>query len=560
MNQGNNRGEPKVFLATLLSVIFLLLWSLFFSEKQEDVPKNTSNQEAIIENTKNAKHIKHEKKFILREESIKQNSIHRAFFSNNKIYGSINLIGGKIDDVSLKNYQKKLGSKENVNIFSPADSKQRYFSDFGWIASETDVPNPQTKWKVLSSSQRNIILFWQNQQKIQFQISYSLDEDYLIKIEQKIINNSGEAVIITPYSRISKMMKDLPPSNFILHEGPMVVANGILSEFSYVNLADDKEELRFEYDKGWVAITDKYWLTSIISKEKSTSYVNYELKNKHNFFNIDKIGEAKIVKKGQEFTNNNLLFVGAKELEILDKYSEDHDIELFDRSVDFGWYYFLTKPFYFILKIFSGFLGNYGLAILAMTVLVKLALFPIANKSYVAMAKIKTLQPEINKIRERYKDDKMQLNKAIMAMYRSKKVNPAAGCLPILIQIPVFFALYKVLFITIDMRQAPFYGWIKDLSLPDPTSIFNLFGLMPFEVGGFFVIGVWPILMGLSMLAQQKLNPPISDPTQAKVMKILPIVLIFIFANFPAGLLIYWTWNNVLSIIQQYIITRKYSK
>ena len=271
------------------------------------------------------------------------------------------------------------------------------------------------------------------------QISYSLDGDYLIKIEQKIINNSGEAIIITPYSRISKMMKDLPPSNFILHEGPMVVADGILSEFNYTNLADDKEELKFEYNKGWVAIADKYWLTSIISKEKSTSYINYELKNKHNFFNIDKIGEAKIIKKGQEFTNNNLLFVGAKELEILDKYSADHDIELFDRSVDFGWYYFLTKPFYFILKMFSGFLGNYGLAILAMTVLVKLALFPIANKSYVAMAKIKTLQPEINKIRERYKDDKMQLNKAIMDMYRSKKVNPAAGCLPILIQIPGVF-------------------------------------------------------------------------------------------------------------------------
>jgi YidC/Oxa1 family membrane protein insertase len=562
MNQGNNKGEPKVLLATLLSVIFLLLWSFFFTDPNVAV-KNSSNKKEKVGIAKAVPAIKSNneiKNFIPRSEVIKETLADRVMFSNNKIYGSINLIGGRVDDVSLRGYKKNIGLSEDVSIFSPANSEERYFSDFGWISNEVEVPGPQTKWNILSSSEKKVDLFWQNRRNIKFQISYHLDDDFLIKINQKITNNSGNNINITPYGRISKMMKDLPPSNFILHEGPMVVADGILSEFNYIDLAEDRKELRFDYNKGWVGITDKYWLTSIISKEKSSSYISYELKNNHNFFNLDKIKEERLVGQGEILKSESLLFVGAKELKVLDRYVDDYDIELFDRSVDFGWYYFLTKPFYFILKLFSGLLGNFGLAILAMTVLVKLLMFPIANKSYSAMAKIKTLQPEINKIKESCHGDKMQLNKAIMELYRKKKVNPASGCLPMLIQIPVFFALYKVLFITIDMRHAPFYGWVRDLSLPDPTSIFNLFGLLPFETSGFFVVGVWPILMGLSMLVQQKLNPPISDPVQAKVMKFLPVVLIFIFANFPAGLLIYWTWNNTLSIAQQYVITKKLSK
>jgi YidC/Oxa1 family membrane protein insertase len=558
----SNQGEPKVFLATLLSVLFLLFWSFFFNEPTKNSKENIKDTPLIEE--AEAKEIINKSEdlmsFSQRSEALEKTKDDRVFFENNKIYGSVNLTGGRVDDISLKKYKKELDSQENVNIFSPASSKERYFSDFGWISSgSNEVPNPQTKWNILNSNDNEILISWISEENIEFQISYTLDENYLIKVNQRVINNSKKDINITPYSRISKMIKDIPKSNFILHEGPMVVSNGILSEFDYSELSEENEELKFEYDSGWVGIADKYWLTSIISNEKSTSYIDYELKNKHHYFNLDKIGQNQIIKKNNSLNSENLLFVGAKELDILDQYSENYNIDLFDRSVDFGWYYFLTKPFYFILKFFSIMLGNYGLAILAMTVIVKLLLFPIANKSYAAMAKIKTLQPEIDKIRGRYKDDKVNLNKAIMDLYRSKKVNPASGCLPMLIQIPVFFALYKVLFITIDMRHAPFYGWIKDLSIADPTSIFNLFGLLPFEVGGIFAIGVWPILMGLSMLVQQKLNPPISDPVQAKVMKLLPIILIFVFATFPAGLLIYWTWNNILSIIQQYLITKRFS-
>lgn len=558
----NKQGEPKVFLATILSVLFLLFWSLFFGDAGNDsvVINEQSNKKTDLKVIKNIKNSIESKNDVPRSVVVEKTIDNRVFFANDKIYGSINLIGGRVDDVSLKNYKKDLKSKEDVSIFSPSGSKERYFSDFGWISSDTEVPNPQTEWKILNSNDRSVVLFWENKQNIRFQIYYHIDDDYLIKIKQRVINDSQKDVSITPYGRISKMMQDLPVSNFILHEGPMVVANGVLAEFNYTDFAEDQEELKFDYKKGWVGIADKYWLTSIISKDKSVNYINHELKNDHNFFNIDKIGELKIVRKNGVVEDENLLFVGAKELKVLDRYADDYDIDLFDRAVDFGWYYFLTKPFYFILKFFSGLLGNYGLAILAMTVLVKLALFPVANKSYAAMAKIKTLQPEINKLRKRYEGDKIQLNKSIMEMYRSRKINPASGCLPMLIQIPVFFALYKVLFVTIDMRHAPFYGWIKDLSIPDPTSIFNLFGLLPFETVGFLTIGVWPILMGLSMLVQQKLNPPISDPVQAKVMKLLPIILIFIFANFPAGLLIYWTWNNVLSIAQQYVINKNLSK
>ena len=250
--------------------------------------------------------------------------------------------------------------------------------------------------------------------------------------------------------------------------------------------------------------------------------------------------------------------MAAKVVSLLDEYGKKYDIDLFDRAVDFGWFYFLTKPFFFILQFFNNILGNYGLAILAVTVLIKLAMFPLANKSYGAIAKIKKLHPKIEKIRERYKDQKMEMNKAIMALYKKEQVNPASGCLPMLIQIPVFFSLYKVLYSAIDMRHAPFFGWIKDLSAPDPTSIFNLFGLLPFETFGFFTIGLWPILMGLTMILQQKISPQPTDPTQAKVMKMLPFILIFAFAPFPAGLLIYWTWSNVLSILQQAYINKKF--
>ena len=404
-----------------------------------------------------------------------------------------------------------------------------------------------------------VILNWRNKQNIKFIIEYIIDDQYLLTIKQRVVNNSDIALQLSTYGRINKSIKEIPQANFILHEGPLAVADGIITEIGYDDLIEDNHEKNFKYQKGWAGITDKYWLTAVIPQNSSnfTTYINHSYKDGQNAFNIEIIGDAMEIAPKSTVENEKLFFVGAKELNILDKYSEKYNISLFDRSVDFGWYYFLTKPFYFILKFFSNILGNYGLAILAMTILIKLLMLPMANKSYAAMGQMKNLQPEIVEMRKRYQNDKMQMNKALMDLYRSKKINPASGCLPVLIQIPVFFALYKVLFITIDMRQAPFYGWIKDLSVPDPTSVFNLFGLLPFDAPSFLIIGIWPILMGITMFLQQKLSPKAGDPIQAKVMAILPFVLIFLFASFPAGLLIYWTWNNTLSIIQQYIITKR---
>lgn len=328
-----------------------------------------------------------------------------------------------------------------------------------------------------------------------------------------------------------------------------------MHEENYDSIEEDDNENSFSAKDGWIGISDKYWLVSIIPDKKTEFNTQFLHQNKNYITNYQ--SQKFKIEDGKEIILENKLFAGAKQVSLLDEYSKKYGITRFDLAVDFGWYYFLTKPFFFILQFFSNLLGNYGLAILAITIIVKLAMFPLANKSFTAMAHIKQLQPKIDKIREAYKGKVMQMNKEIMELYKREKVSPVSGCLPMLIQIPVFFSLYKVLYVTIDMRHAPFYGWIKDLSAPDPTSILNLFGLLPFDVHGIIMIGIWPILMGLTMIVQQMLNPKPSDPAQAKVLKILPYILIFVFATFPAGLLIYWTWSNILSIAQQYYITKK---
>jgi YidC/Oxa1 family membrane protein insertase len=426
------------------------------------------------------------------------------------------------------------------------------------------LPNPDTIWKAdskLLSEKTPVTLSFTNKQNITFQIKISLDENYMFAVTQSVKNNSGKEISIAPYGRVNRVLNKLSQANYILHEGAIGASGGILQEFTYKDLIEDK---KFSFNDapengGWLGITDKYWLSSIVPDSSLAYNSNYSfgLVNQNNLFSAEFIGASYALPAGKSIDFNHHLFAGAKKVKLLDAYAKQYNLKLFDRAVDFGWFYFLTKPFFFIIDFLNKFLGNFGLAILAMTVLIKLALFPMANKSYTAIAKIKKLQPKITQLRERFKDDKLQLNREMMELYKREKVNPASGCLPILVQIPVFFALYKVLFVTLDMRQASFYGWIKDLSAPDPTSIFNLFGLLPFEVAGFFVIGIWPILMGLTMIIQQKLNPSAGDELQAKILKWMPYVLTVVLATFPAGLVIYWTWSNVLSIAQQYYITRK---
>jgi YidC/Oxa1 family membrane protein insertase len=594
MNPQNNKN---LILATSLSVIIMISWTWFYEKPrlekvalQQKITENkkTSENKIIdekisdlatpnIEKNSNeiSKNINLEEKneaIILAKtgkEIIEKTSAERVRITSDSLHGSINLRGARFDDLTLAQYFKNPDKKEEVILFSPAESKERYFADFGFASSNSniEIPNSNTLWQSDNAKltpKNPITLSWKNSQNIEFQIKISLDENYLFTINQKIINNSLESINLAPFGRINRALNNQQKSAYILHEGAIGAFNGILSEKTYEDLVEEKVQ-KFS-DKGesgsWLGITDKYWLSSIIPDKKisfeGSFFHNY--KNQNNFYNVDFIGQEVAIASNDELNLEHHLFAGAKKVKILDDYSKKLNLKLFDRAIDFGWFYFLTKPFFFVIEFLYKIFGNFGLAILGMTVIVKLALFPMANKSYSAIAKLKKIQPKIEAIREKYKDDKLALNREIMEFYKREKINPAAGCLPVLIQIPVFFALYKVFYVTLDMRHSPFFGWIKDLSAPDPTTILNLFGLLPFEVSSSFSLGIWPMLMGATMVIQQKLSPPPADPTQAKILKFMPYGLTIVLATFPAGLVIYWTWSNTLSILQQIYINRKYKK
>jgi YidC/Oxa1 family membrane protein insertase len=584
--QNNNKN---IILAIILSAIILISWTWLY-EKPKMVAQSNQAQQRVINTNKNKAttnqgstnqqpFIASYKSTILpRDEIINQNKQDRIQIQTPELRGSINLKGAIFDDITLVNYQQSLKKNSpDVVLLSPDNTTDKFLVNFGFkpfyeIASGSllkniDFPNANTLWKAdgnILTPNSPITLSWQNKQNVTFKINVAVDEHYMFNVSQSIENNSSQDISLTLTSKIQRFLSQTNSSSYILHEGPIGVFDGILKETNYTSLTDQKasDENSLYAQNGWIGVTDKYWLVSVIPDKRTgfNTTLSYQNQNPGDLYITDFTSDKFQVKSGTKTSFQQKMFAGAKKVSLLDEYSKQYDIALFDRAVDFGWYYFLTKPFFFILQFFNNIFGNYGLAILSITVLVKLVMFPLANKSYSAIAKIKQLQPKIDKIREQYKDKKMQMNKEIMEMYKKEKVNPVSGCLPMIVQIPVFFSLYKVLYLTIDMRHAPFYGWIKDLSAPDPTSIFNLFGLFPFDTNSILTIGVWPILMGVTMIIQQHLNPKPSDPTQAKVMKILPFILIFVFATFPSGLLIYWTWSNTLSILQQWFITKKLNK
>lgn len=577
------QNNKNILLATVLSAIILLSWTWFVEKpriEKQDLERRIAAQQAknpvvTSDSTQNPKivssnKIKKENVVLAlksRDQILQDSKKTRIKIESESLHGSISLLGARFDDLTLAKYFVTPKNREEVTLFAPADSKERYFTDFGWISSNQNIslPTPNTLWKSDNDKltpDNPVILSWKNPQNIEFFIKISLDENYMFNITQFVQNNSKKDISLAVYGRINRVLNSVQKSTYILHEGAIGVFSDILHEANYKDLLEEKSQSFSSEGGGWLGITDKYWLSSIIP-DNGLSYsasFSYNNSNRSNFFNSEFVGQEFKIVPGESLTFDHHLFAGAKKVGLLDKYSEDLDIKLFDRAVDFGWFYFLTKPFFFIISLLNKFLGNFGLAILAMTVLVKLALFPIANKSYAAIAKMKTLHPKIEAIRNRLKDDKVAMNREIMEFYKKEKINPAAGCLPILVQIPIFFSLYKVLYVTIDMRHAPFYGWIRDLSAPDPTSIFNLFGLLPFDPSFALTIGAWPILMGITMVIQQKLNPAPTDPTQAKVLKYMPYILTFVLAAFPAGLVIYWTWSNLLSILQQWVITKKLNK
>jgi YidC/Oxa1 family membrane protein insertase len=486
-----------------------------------------------------------------------------------RLHGSIDLSGARLDDLTLANYHETVDPKSpEVELLSPPGTRDPYLAEFGWVAVSPDikVPGPQTPWTASGgplSPTSPVTLTWDNDQELIFTRVISVDPNYMFTIHDSVRNTGSMPVKLLPYGLISRTGTPHVAGYYILHEGLIGYLGGSLHEVKYSSLTPGTP-VDYSSNGGWLGFTDKYWLTSLIppQSEAVKARFTHTVDNGVDRYQADYLGPEVTVPPDGSTETSARFFAGAKEVNLLDAY-KDSGIPLFDRAIDFGWFYFLTKPIFLILQFFFEILGNFGVAILLLTLCVKLLFFPLANKSYNAMSKMKLLQPEIQKLRERFPDDKARQQQEMMALYKRVGANPLAGCLPIVIQIPVFFALYKVLFVTIEMRHAPFFGWIHDLSAPDPTSFANLFGLLPFNpatvpiVGSMLMIGAWPLIMGLTMFLQQKLNPQPVDPIQARMFMLLPIVFTYMLAAFPAGLVIYWAWNNLLSIAQQWAIMHR---
>ena len=490
------------------------------------------------------------------------------------VTGSISTMGGRIDDLILTSYYQTLeADSDPIRLLSPFDSERPYFAEFGWVnaAGQTlALPNSKTVWQTESNGltpDTPLVLRHDNGQGLVFERRIEINNDYLITVTQSVTSSLDGAVSLNPYGLIRRNGTPATSGLYILHEGPLGVFDETLNEQDYDDLRDAGAEgivIETEENGGWIGITDKYWLAALMpAQNRHALYSMRALGATRDTYQTDLLGDAQTLNPGQTISWQTNMFAGAKRVALLDKYSQELKIANFDLAIDFGWFYFLTKPFFYAVSWLNGLLGNFGLAIIAFTILVRLVLFPLANKSYKSMARMRDLAPKVKKMREDIGDDKTRLNQEMMALYKREKVNPAAGCLPILLQIPVFFALYKVLYVSIEMRHAPFYGWVQDLSAIDPTSICNLFGLLPYSVDfmpQFLSIGIWPILMGISMAIQMRLNPPPPDPIQAKIFQWMPVFFTFLLAGFPAGLVIYWTWNNTLSIAQQWWITKTIQK
>ncbi len=491
-------------------------------------------------------------------------AVPRVRIETPSLAGSIALVGGRLDDLKLKNYRETVDpASPQITLLSPPQARDTYFAEVGWGATATDieVPGPETQWTAdrdTLTPEEPVTLTWTNDAGLTFQRRIAVDDNYMFTVTQTVENAGGDAITLYPYALVSR--HGTPPTSgfFILHEGPIGVFDGTLKEVDYADLRDSGPVTQTTTG-GWIGITDKYWLAAVIPHYQArveARFVHHRA-DTVDIYQTDFIGSPMAIAAGETIEWTSQIFAGAKRARLLDFYAETYNITHFDRAIDWGWFYFLTRPLFFFLIYIKDYVGNFGVAILILTVVIKLVFFPLANKSYKAMSQMRRLQPEMLKLRERFGEDKVRLNQEMMALYKREKVSPASGCLPMLIQIPVFFALYKVLFVTIEMRHAPFFGWINDLSAPDPTSIFNLFGLIPVDLPQFLMIGAWPLIMGVTMFFQQKLNPQPPDPMQAKIFMMLPVIFTFMLAHFPAGLVIYWTWNNVLSIIQQWVIMRR---
>ncbi len=490
----------------------------------------------------------------------------RVNIASDRLAGTISLTGARFDDLSLTNYTETIeDGSPHIDLLNPEGSANPYLAEFGWIAATGEaakLPNGQSRWSVSGNGTLTpntpVTLTWANGAGLIFKRTIGMDENYLFTITDSVENNSGNAATLYPYGLIRRVGTPETTGFYVLHEGPYGVFNGTLEELKYDDLLEDGP-VSNTTTGGWLGITDKYWLAALVpnQEEQVAARFTHSLKGGRDAYQADFRGQARVVQPGESQAVTHRFFAGAKEVNLVDGYAEEQGIARFDLAIDWGWFYFLTKPMFLALHFFYGLVGNFGIAIILVTLIVKLAFFPLANKSYESMSRMKKVAPELTRIRETYKDDKQKQQQEMMELYKREKVNPASGCLPMIVQIPVFFSLYKVLFVSIEMRHAPFFGWIQDLSAPDPLHVFTLFGLIPWDVPSFLAIGIWPLLMGASMFLQQKLNPPAPDPIQARMFMLMPLFFTFLLGSFPAGLVIYWTFNNLLSIAQQYAIMRR---
>ena len=551
----------NVIAAISLSAAVIILYGLFFAPEPSQRINNDLKEKKEIVQTSEAPTIDEEEKSsetqLSRNDAL--NEVSRIKFENANIIGSISLKGSLIDDLTFKKYTETLKGEKKVTLLNPKKLSDGYFIETGWATNNQNIgiPNSETLWNIKNNSKLTpnnpIELFWKNEQGIIFEKKISLDKQYLFTVDQTIRNESNKRYNFYPYGQIIRNTSPNVTNFYILHEGLLGVFDEQLIEKDY----DDIEEKKFSINSqsGWLGITDKYWVTSLIPSKNNEFKSNFEYKNKFkaNFIQT----KSTEIGANESKSNQIKIIIAAKEVDIIDGYAEKLKINKFDLVIDWGWFYFIVKPLFFLIDYFFKITGNFGIAIILITVCIRLVFFPLANYSFRSMAKMKVLQPEMVRLKELHKEDKVKLQQEMMALYKKEKVNPASGCLPILIQIPFFFAIYKMLFVTIEMRHQPFFGWIKDLSERDPTSIFNVFGLIPWDPPSFLLIGAWPCLMGVTMYLQQKLNPAPPDPIQAKIFMFFPLFLTVILAPFPSGLVIYWTINNILTMAQQVIIMKR---
>ncbi len=548
----------NIIAAISLSAAVIILYSLFFAPSPQD-RKQIQPEKNITSESTDAPSLEQNEPVskISRTDAINEGN--RILFENDSIKGSISLTGSSIDDLTFKKYTKTLNGKDNIVLLNPKKVQNGYFVETGWVTANKniEIPNSKTIWKIEGNNKlapnSPVKLVWTNDDGIKFEKKISIDNQYLFTINQTIINNSDKTYNFYTYGQIIRNEAPEVTNFYILHEGLLGVFDDQLIEEDY----DDIEEKKYSVnaEAGWLGITDKYWITSLIPEEEKKFRAEFDYKNKFkaNFIETN----ATEVGANETKSNNIKIIIAAKEVEIIDGYAERLNINKYDLAIDWGWFYFIVKPLFFVTDYFFKLTGNFGISIILITFCIRLIFFPLANYSFRSMAKMKVLQPEMARLKELHKEDKMKLQQEMMALYKKEKVNPVSGCLPIFIQIPFFFAIYKMLFVTIEMRHQPFFGWIKDLSERDPTSIFNLFGLIPWDPPSFLLIGAWPVLMGVTMYLQQKLNPAPPDPVQAKIFMFFPLFLTVILAPFPSGLVIYWTINNVLTMAQQYVIMKR---